>query len=533
MKLSRSNKGFIVFLAWTACFLLLDWFLNAPFWHYIGINHIFTFIMCVMLICWAISVNIRIIMVQTKRCLILISVFLMLLFILRACRWNFFENDPLAERYLWYMYYIPFVAVPALSFHAAVRTGTDPASPLDLSVKIMWAVAAIILTACLTNDLHGCLLDFHADGSYDHGVVYYVLVTFAVCLTLSSLVILARKCQLSLCRRQMYIPAILCGIGFVMLIIYNVCDGAPIISGIKLFNIQEVYVLIFLGFWEGCIIIGLLPSNTDYGALFHLSHLSARLITNDGKVRFTSANSIGSPDTISNKYIVRRSQPITGGRITWNEDLSTIILLNKELADTNARIEEENDLIEEETRIQAEYTKYETLNRLYDLIADHCRDQAEKLERVLSDGYDFEDNIVEYLLLGTYVKRSANLMLLGSSGLLLPIEELCLAVHESFECMSMTGSDCVLKKANGKKAPSDLVISAYDLFEAVAEAVCGRCSVISVTAAPNSRTLIAIDTDTELSLEDIPEKLRSGGLDITLNVTDGETHIALGGDVIG
>lgn len=423
-----------------------------------------------------------------------------------------------------------FITVPALSFHAAVRTGTDPASPLALSVKIMWAAAAIILTACLTNDLHGCLLDFHADGSYDHGVVYYVLVAFAVCLTLSSLVILARKCQHSLCRRQMYIPAILCGIGFVMLIIYNVCDGAPIISGIKLFNIQEVYVLIFLGFWEGCIIIGLLPSNTDYDALFHLSHTCAEISSHDGKIRFVSASRtdfsvMGSPN------IVRKSQSITGGAIAWTEDRSTINAISQELSEANDRIQEENDLIAESNRIEAEYTRYETLNRLYDLIADHCRDQAERLENVLSDETAFEEDIVLYLILGTYVKRSANLMLLANSSLLLSLDELCYALRETFECISISGIDCILKKAPGKKSPSELVIAAHDLFEAAVEAVYGKCSIIVASAAPDSRTVIRIETDAPLSWDDIPEKLRIPALSLT--VTDEESCLTLGGDVIG
>ncbi len=229
--------------------------------------------------------------------------------------------------------------------------------------------------------------------------------------------------------------------------------------------------------------------------------------------------------------IVRKSQSITGGAIAWTEDRSTINALSQELSEANDRIEEENDLIAESNRIEAEYTRYETLNRLYDLIADHCRDQAERLENVLSDETAFEEDIVLYLILGTYVKRSANLMLLANSSLLLPLDELCYALRETFECISISGIDCILEKAPGKKSPSELVIAAHDLFEAAVEAVYGKCSIIVASAAPNSGTVIRIETDAPLSWDDIPEKLRIPALSLT--VTDEESCLTLGGDIIG
>jgi len=529
MTLTQSKKAYLKILVLILALLVTDYvsatdILYEPF----HINSLFTAVFCPVLIIWGFSVKSRIIMPQVRNCLFGIAVSLLILFVIRTCRYDFFHGVPELDHILWYMYYIPFVTVPALSFHAAVRTGSDPESKAPAYIPVIWSIAVILMAAFLTNDLHKKLLIIESDTSYTHGLPYFLYIIYSGVLTLASLVILFRKCRISLCRKHTYIPVSLCMIAVVMLAIYLALGGSPTLFGHRLYFLQEVYSLLFIGFWEGCIIIGLLPSNTHYRELFGISHTDAELISSDKSSQYDSVKMSGSkPDD----DLIRKEYAINGGVVRWTEDIGTVRDLNEKLGEANERISEENDLIEEENRIMEEITRYETLNRLYDSIADHTRDKVIALDKALSDTDDFEKNIIPNLLLGTYVKRCANLILLSGSSKTISVEELTLSIRETFEDISITGTDCVLEKGTPGKASSESVIAAYDLFESVAEKVLTKCSVISVSVTPAPGILLQIETDAPYSAEDLPKKIKRFRSRVTITGDEDESCIKFGGEV--
>ena len=59
---------------------------------------------------------------------------------------------------------------------------------------------------------------------------------------------------------------------------YAAEGGSPTLNGVKLYLIQEVYALYFIGFWEGCILIGLIPTNTSYESLLDITSTGAVLL---------------------------------------------------------------------------------------------------------------------------------------------------------------------------------------------------------------------------------------------------------------
>ena len=529
MTLSQSKKAYLNFLIIIVVLLVIDYIscsdiLYGPF----HLNSLFTSVFCPILIMWGFSVRNRIIMPHVRHCLVGIAFSLLMLFVLRTCRHEFFYASPEINIFLWYMFYIPFVTVPTLSFHAAVRTGSDPESKPPVCIPVIWGFSLILIISILTNNLHEQLLIIKDDYSYGHGWLYYVFLIYSFILTITSLVILFRKCQISLCRKHVYMPVSLCMIGIVMLTVYLVKGGSPELFGVKLYLMQEAFSLIFIGFWEGCIIIGLLPSNTHYKDLFGISHTDAELISSDKSMHF---DSIKMPDSGQDDDIIQKEFPINGGVVRWMEDVKTVRDLNEELSEANERISEENDLIEEENRIMEEYTRYETLNRLYDSIADHTRDKVTALDKALSDTESFEKNIIPNLLLGTYVKRCANLILLSGTSKMISIEELTLSIRETFEDLSITGTDCVLEKGTQGKASAESVIAAFDLFESVAEKVLFRCSIISASITPAPGILLQIETDASYSEDDIPDKIRKFRSAVKVSGDEDEVCIKFGGEL--
>lgn len=89
-------------------------------------------------------------------------------------------------------------------------------------------------------------------------VSYYLHIS----LMLSSFVITYRKCVLSLYKRNWKIPTAVVLVGLLLWVWYYIINlgSSPKFNGYNLYNIQEVYAFLYIGFWESLILIGLIPS---------------------------------------------------------------------------------------------------------------------------------------------------------------------------------------------------------------------------------------------------------------------------------
>ena len=238
-----------------------------------------TIIYCLIIIAWMVAAANRIVNKHIRWHLVAIGAFLLMLFIVRLCRYSIFMRSSLADKWLWYLFYVPFIALPMLSLSAASWSGKSEDSRMPTIIKANWSITGLLMAGILTNDLHHAALSFtvKADGALQasHNWLYYVIFAWSIVITLSSYILLIKRCRLSQCRKNWYVPVIPSAAAFVLIIIYYAAGGAPMIAGIKLYNIQEAYLLLFVGFWEGCISIGLITSNTGYSRLFELTHINA------------------------------------------------------------------------------------------------------------------------------------------------------------------------------------------------------------------------------------------------------------------
>ena len=65
-----------------------------------------------------------------------------------------FLHSALADRYTYYLFYIPFIALPMLSLSAAVYVSRDEDAAMPLYSKALWGVAGSLMLCVLTNDIH-------------------------------------------------------------------------------------------------------------------------------------------------------------------------------------------------------------------------------------------------------------------------------------------------------------------------------------------------------------------------------------------
>ncbi len=515
------------FLSWIAVILMI-FFQNIIFnlEHPLRyLNGMSSVVISVMVMVWGRTVRTRVIHPRTRRCLVGISWSLTVLYFIRMCRWIIFKQSDDLKRFCWYLYYLPFLAVPLFSYHAAVGLRRKETPGQDLQLKLVWIIAILLGIGLLTNDVHHQMLVIETGDHVTHGWLYFVLFSWSVLLSVGTLIMLIRCCRLSECRKQLYVPLGMSAAGLLLLLWYNLNGGSPVLFGIKLYYMQEAYSLIFIGLWEGCIIIGLLPSNTGYRNLFSESNISAVLRDESNSVWYSSVHVQSSYDPAD---IVTQTKPIHGGSITWSEDIHTIRSLQAQLEEANERLKEENDLIEEENRIAAERTQYETQNRLYDKIAAHSRRQLAEIAESFPDTEAFTAHIRKNLLLGTYVKRSANLMLLADAHKSLSSDELMLSLRETMENLRLFGVDCVLQSGSARDYPAQAMIAVYDFAEAAAESLCERCSVFSASVVPDDKTVLLIETDAALAETDLTMPPESG-LALTVSEADDTYCLRIGG----
>ena len=167
--------------------------------------------------------------------------------------------------------------------------------------------------------------------------------------------------------------------------------------------------------------------------------------------------------------------------------------------------------------------KYETQNKLYDRIAEHTRNQLVRIDEILEADDVLDRRMKLCLLLGAYVKRCANMMLIADKQGALSTDDLYLSINESFEYMSFLGIECELKSGRNLLLPSQKIIAAYDLFEAVIESGLDGMSAGLVHIAPDERTVMIMESDqdsVEIDREHLSETLKAAGLTLSEETED-------------
>ena len=134
------------------------------------------------------------------------------------------------------------------------------------------------------------------------------------------------------------------------------------IGTVKL-TFQPVFIFMMTGFWESCIIIGLVPSNSRYMLLMDFLPLNMQITDKNGRLRFDSAKltitdeqrraALSSPVMLEG-YIMLNSRSIPGGNAFWTEDRSKIERLNEELKQRTDDLRNKNEILSRENRIKEE-----------------------------------------------------------------------------------------------------------------------------------------------------------------------------------
>ena len=249
-----------IFLIWAVLSALCN---HAAY--YLHIKYVSTISYCLLIVFWILSLKDEIADSYIKKLLQSGGMWMLSLFVFRQIRYDFVMPYTFPHRLMWYCYYLPILITPLLSLMISLSIDNKDRQRTNrrlLPLKIFYALLMVLI---LTNDLHGLAIKIWYDGGEEHsrmGGLYYLVILWYASLMLASFVITYRKCILSSYKKNWKIPVIIELIGLLLWAWYYIINlgSSPKLNGYNLYNIQEVYVLLYIGFWEALILVGLIPS---------------------------------------------------------------------------------------------------------------------------------------------------------------------------------------------------------------------------------------------------------------------------------
>ena len=451
---------------------------------------------CNMLICtlftaaaliWLSQLQRRIIQQEIRRNLIAVAVFVILWMMLRTIKYIFTAHNSLGERLCWYFYYFPQTFILLPMFFSVLYIGRPTDQPISRRWRLLYLPAAVIVLAIVTNDLHQLAFRFPCgvisyDDNYSHGIFYFASMAWVLFLFVAMIAVSVRRCAVYGNRKKIWMAILPLAIGALCFASYFIWGDNGILA---LFRVPEIVCFVYCSFMEGLILAGLLPSNDSYDDLWNASSIGAGIMDQNGSIRYSAAqkNTV-TPAQIraaeKNELLLQdgsvalRSHAIHGGFGFWTKDISEINRLHRELTELGDVLAEENAILDAENKLAEERVRVEQQNRLYDSIAKSVKPQLDRIGALLAsppqDEAAFAQRMKYACILGTYVKRCSNLLLLFHQKGRIESNELQLAITESLEYLRLSGVQAHAEVSGEAMLGGEALLLAYALFEETLEA---------------------------------------------------------------
>ena len=439
---------------------------------------------------WTISLRRRVVNIQVRRLLVSSGLLMAMWLVAKNIKWEFFTNntEP-AVRYLWYSFYIPMVMIPCLGIFITQFIGKPDSYRLPKWTYFCYVPAILISLGVLTNDLHNLAFAFPNgiemfDSDYTYGFVYWCAMVWYVGLSVAFVANLLRKSRVPGSKMMQQVPI------FVMLgaIVFWLLYTLKIING----DLSVIDCILIGTLLETAIQAGLVPTNSSYTELFKNTTVPVIIVDDDYNAKYTSGGAMpvneeemreSKSGTVAIGNTLLSSAPIRAGRVLWQDDVTILNRQREELDDVRESLAEESVLIRAETEIKENQAKADEKNRLYDRIARDVKPQLVIISSLLDKaekGENVKNNLTRVAVMGSYVKRRGNLLLIGSERGVIPIREVENAIRESSDNLRLIGIDVSLAVSGNLDIPLDYALKVYDLYERVVEVTLDSMTAIFI-----------------------------------------------------
>lgn len=386
-----------------------------------------------------------------------ISWMALLLILFRGIKYSVVANVDVLARYTWYFYYIPILLIPLFLFYVAILISHKEGEKLSKWYYLFMVITIVFIALILTNDLHQQVFKFQDNftnwnDDYSRGWLFYVINVWQYSLFIAAIVILVIKCRVSSSRKNVWIiliPALIGTLMYILLLIGKV----PKIMDSTIFEFPETHIFTVAIIIECCMQLGLVPTNSEYDKIFKNSSISSQITDQKGNPVYISDNAAPLSNEQFNlpdgsriaEHTILHKKALPGGYGFWQTDVSEIDRINQELLEANEILEQETELIRLRNELEEQQLKIKQRNLLYDKIAKYSQKQSQRISELAASGKASKNNKKKdecrkrIILLGSYIKRFANLMLLSQENNEIELGELKLSISEYLHYLNYYG----------------------------------------------------------------------------------------------
>ena len=491
------------------------------------VNYIRAALYLLLFSLWGYSLDRRIIQPQTLHCLRLTAALMLVWLVLRTLKYEI-VTDPTVARYIWYLYYLPMLFIPLLGVYIALFLGKPQEIRLNVRTGCLAIVPAVLFLSVITNDLHQQVFAFSGgvpggqdNSSFSHRPLYFACLVWMVACMVFSLVRLLNKSRIPGSGKKNLAPFVTGCITVLYGVLY--LSGLPAVRW-WFGDMYVMFCLLFAAIYESCIRCRMIQSNTGYVELFEATTLAACIADSSGNIVLRShaaCEDIACPEEGTQVFrpdgIRISSAPISGGYAVWQDNVRPLTELRAKLSGNKAIIKNNKEKLQEAYFIQKKLYELTEKNRIYDELEARYGKQINRIGQLLKQCEDtgpaeVQNLLKRILLLGTYIKRGANLYFLGMEYELLPQQELRLTVDEAVRVMTVCGTECSVVYRTTKPMRSTEVMRLFDLLKTVAEMTVNGLQSLFISVS---------DSEMDLSVECTADLSFIASSDITVRREDG------------
>jgi len=425
-------------------------------------------------------------------------------------------------RYCWYCFYIAMILVPLIGVFVVDHIGKPESYRSPGWMRYLFIPALFLLAVVFTNDLHQLVFTFdHGfelyNSDYGYGFMYIVVMAWFFVLLMYFVIGVMVKSRVPGSKRFQALP--------MLIAVFSICFWVSYSAGFFRGDLTAIDSLIIIMLLESIIQSGMIPSNMNYKELFRQSTIAAQIADRHGSIHFSSASAAplasdimeqAKQNAVTLEDTVLHAQDIRGGHVFWQDDVKVIHELAEHLRDANETLEERYDLMRAEVELKERRLHVEEKTRLYDRIAREIAPQLNKADALLEQSRRHPEQARELLsqicVISAYIKRRANLIILGEEQASISARELEACLRESLDNLRLCGTITYLEYHCEEQAGVQQIIAVYDLFEAVTERMMGRMTAMMVTAAQQSGSiLMRMQVGCKVQPDDVPQLSLPGG----------------------
>ena len=415
----------------------------------------------------------------------MISLMGLLLILLRGIKYSAFSGVGVLARHTWYFYYVPILLLPLSLFYISLFVF---AKNKEKNLKIWKAFSVltiILIILVLTNDIHQQVFIFNDnfedwDSNYVHGWLFYIVYLWQFTLYFSAIIILILKCRISSSKKDSWVLMIPFLTGVIMYALL-LTGKMPKINSVPIIEFPESIIFTATVVLECCMQLGLIPTNTDYKNLFKNLPLSAQITNTKYLTIYSSPTAVTlSQKQLSTKsgnrigeHTVLNKMEIPGGYGFWQDDMTEIDRLNTELNESKENLSQQAELTRLNNELKEKQTKIKERTFVYDMIAKSTHRQSQQISQFSKMALETTDSQKKdyyrhrIVLLASYIKRYANLMVLSKQNDKIEVGELGLAFTEVLRYLNFCGIPSEHIGSGNCTINSVDALTVFEIFESI------------------------------------------------------------------